>query len=890
MKEDADLARMTRSRLYVLIDAFEADIRAIIRRHITSVMSVEDALGDLYNKAEKRRAVDEGASDDTDAADYLDLMEAYDVLNRHRRLLPEELAVEVRKNTTDVPRLVDARKRVMHPRPLLSDDAMTVTILLGEFRTQWWPELQRVSSHLRADDAWEPIVNLGADPSLTLHNLPLPDYDETGLLGRDDDVSRLMGLLKRKREPVITITGEGGIGKTAIALFVAYRLVDDPSRPYDAILWVSLKHEKLTAVGIRSITGAVRDIQNSATEIGKGLEASFSGTLGELGEALAGVETLIVLDNLETISGDEFGIMYNTLPDSVRYLITSRVGLGQYERRYPLAELSESAALKLLNEHIKFRRLHPLAKISGETRKQIVQRLRYSPLAIIWFVLAVEAGREPVALLREQGELLEFCVRSVYDGLSSCARDVLDALAVIGRPAGPDELVVITDGDVDGINQGVQELERGSLVRREAKSLGADLRMIISPTETASAFLEKRVVLDPQLSTRISGKERHLRLNEERRLNDVAARSLDPVVIHTRGAQDTAAAYLLRQALLRGRDNDLEGAADLLTQARRLSPDFWEVDRVEAFLRIYANDYAGANTSYQAALNKSAETDRGIVAYFYSNHISKNLSDPAGALEYATMAHELLNVDETALGLGNMLVRNRQFQPGLELIKPVLARAEGRLRVIALDAYTSGLRRWAEWSGREERNPAAQFRLSAQATEIALDAMEAGIIDEKLRNTACRNAKTAIDGARMSVSQSLAPKGLDAWIERITKSLFRFVGTPDWLELSRTIAQLQSSRIAIAGVQRLAQQAEDLDRTAGSPISDGGGRMIGEVAHMANGFGFLRHPRFPNNIFFHRDDCDPPEAWEALAIGHLAEFEACDGDRGPRALNVRPTR
>src|SRR5689334_3027074 len=114
---------MTRARLYVLIDAFERDIRNILARYVLSELPEREALGSFYDKTLKRRNDDEAASDSTALTEYLDLREAYDLLNTHRELLPQELAREVRELTPNLDRLVSIRNRVMHPRPLLAEDS-----------------------------------------------------------------------------------------------------------------------------------------------------------------------------------------------------------------------------------------------------------------------------------------------------------------------------------------------------------------------------------------------------------------------------------------------------------------------------------------------------------------------------------------------------------------------------------------------------------------------------------------------------------------------------------------------------------------------------------------------------------------------------------------------
>src|SRR5208282_4709740 len=62
-----------------------------------------------------------------------------------------------------------------------------------------------------------------ADTSTIPHNLPLPDFDDTGFLGRPKDRKEVSNHLVSPH-PVVTIVGEGGVGKTALALRCLYDL------------------------------------------------------------------------------------------------------------------------------------------------------------------------------------------------------------------------------------------------------------------------------------------------------------------------------------------------------------------------------------------------------------------------------------------------------------------------------------------------------------------------------------------------------------------------------------------------------------------------------------------------------------------------------------------
>lgn len=877
---------MTRARLYVLIDAFERDMRALLTRFVAPEMEEDELLGPLYAKAAKRRNDDDGGAPDSPLIEYLDLREAYDMLNRHRRLLPEELGREIRECTPSMDRLVSIRRRVMHPRPLLADDNEAAPIILNQFATNYWAETQRVLAQLDADPAWEPLVSLGRSESPTLHNLPLPDYDETGLIGRSSEVAKVVELIKRGREAVITVTGEGGIGKTALALEVAYNLVDDPEQPFDAVLWTSLKYERLTARGVQEIADAARDLTSALGVLGQAFDASFDGRMSDLADALTGLRALVVLDNLETIGGIDFDLLYESLPDTVSYLVTSRIGVGQYERRFPLDPLAEKDSLRLLNDFIRARRLVSLRTLTNETRTEIVKRLRYSPLAIRWFILAVEAGRDPLALIRDQSELLEFCVRSVYDDLSGSAQEVLSALSVLGRPVTADELVVMLDTGADSINVGLQELIRGSLIRRDSAGSIADLALRVRLTETASQFLSKSIAVDRSFSKRVAARELEYRANEERRLADTKSRSLAPIVVRTNGPQDVPTAQILRRALLASQTGDIEGALGDVETAKRLNPDLWEVDRVEAFILAAAGRADVALVSYERAYAKAQGEGRGVVAHFLAGHLARNLRDVPSAIKYAREAHQALDAPDTAVALGNYLVWNGDYAGGIELIEPAIPVLAGKGRLIAVSSLAEAYRRWAEFARDDERNPALQYRRAVKGLFIALASLEAGVADRKIRNIATNCGTTALHGAAAAASDGISLPDLNETLDRLTGSLVRLVGTPGWPRLLLAAQRLgQGSRPRVA-VQRLNKQIAALGDGEAVGTSADRERYVGEIVNLQKGYGFIHHPRYSSNIFVHHSEMRERQAFDELSTGALVSFLVQEGERGPKAVDV----
>ncbi|MEU8361115.1 hypothetical protein AB0C27_34385 [Nonomuraea sp. NPDC048882] len=87
---------MTRSKLYILLDAFESDMRAILTRYVLDHQDDEIALGTSFTSANLRRESDAVAEITQPLVFYLDMREAYDILNRHREVLPTDVGRELK--------------------------------------------------------------------------------------------------------------------------------------------------------------------------------------------------------------------------------------------------------------------------------------------------------------------------------------------------------------------------------------------------------------------------------------------------------------------------------------------------------------------------------------------------------------------------------------------------------------------------------------------------------------------------------------------------------------------------------------------------------------------------------------------------------------------------
>src|SRR5215207_4268431 len=204
----------------------------------------------------------------------------------------------------------DLARDALPPRATLRD--------LGEhpLRDLYRPErvFQLLHPDLTAD--FPPLRTLATRPN----NLPL---QPTTFLGREDQVTRIVDLLRRDDVRLLTITGPGGVGKTRLALQAAADQLEDFP---DGVWFVDLS--------------ALDDpaLVSSAIATVLGVREEGSGIAARLASVLGGKRLLLVLDNFERVI-DATQMVSDLLAraSGVKVLATSRTPLHAYgEREFPL--------------------------------------------------------------------------------------------------------------------------------------------------------------------------------------------------------------------------------------------------------------------------------------------------------------------------------------------------------------------------------------------------------------------------------------------------------------------------------------------------------------------------------------------------------------------------
>lgn len=730
--------RLDRNRIFALISALEEDLRGLIDLHLLSSSPEETIFGPAYERALSRYR-DDPSQDLTQASllYYLDLGDEIEILNRYRSSLPDSVAEAMAQTAEGLTKITSVRNRVMHGRPLLPDDSETVERPIRSLTALGFDffETRRAINRLESEPNWAPAPPPSSSDSKILHNLPLPDFDETGLIGRRKDVEKLTRELLRMgaggRNPAITVVGPGGLGKTALVVQTLSELVDNPECPFELISWVSLKIERLTATGVAQVVDAVKSLEQALPILADVLDPSLD-SLESLAAALEdlGARTLIVIDNLETVSGDEVLELIDSLPDSVSYLFTSREGIGQVEKLFNLGPLDQRGSAQLLRGAFRARGILEFAAMTESDAISIVERLGNSPLGIKWFVSGIEVGHEASELLDHQEDLVAFCVKNVFEASSEESKAVGRVLAFLDHPLTlPEIREFLPEFDSDTLRRSVRSLQIRTLIQRQ-------LLNGLTESYEASPLLKKYVdSIDNELgseSSRIRAIDDAARRSQERIRIEAEGDPLRPNVLH--GATDhRGVASLLLRALDQSRSKDFDGSMKDIDTAEELDPEYWEVYRVRGFVLSQSGKTASATRAYERAIELSPNDHfRAIVQHFFAGHLMRMEMDSIRAEVIARESHEILQLEKSAYQLGLALTYVQRYDEAERYLRDATKSLNPQSRIIAVTQLVDTLRRQAEHDAFEGREPAKAVNSLNRAFELIDEKFESGMIDSKL--------------------------------------------------------------------------------------------------------------------------------------------------------------
>jgi LuxR family transcriptional regulator, glucitol operon activator len=703
-----------RLTLYALLSAIELDLRSSLRTHLTS-QAAGESLFTAEERAkfvERRKRAEKNPSEyvtDDELLEFLDMGDYADVALRHKALLEPRVASSYKDLLTKLAVLVPVRNRVMHSRPLEKDDFPTLYDLALAFihiEGIGWDNLVLTLRRLQEEPQYVlrlriPEIPWEKDSELP-HNLPLPEFDDTGFIGRTKDKDDIIKLIFSHHQ-IVTIIGAGGVGKTAILVKSLYDILDTARDRFDAIAWVSLKNQVLTAAGITTLKTSLNSmlglVQGIADTLGAESHTSLHAGIKEILEYLSEFRILLAIDNLEALHGNEIVEFLREIPPNSKVVITSRVGLGELELRRPLQPMDEKEAAILFRSFAQIHAVESLARLPQDQVLKICRKLYQNPLLIRWFVSSVQSGMPIQIPTEKQAEFLDYCVRNVYGKLSEPACLLLRILYAAGRPLGDAEMGFISDISPIEARRYIYEITSTMMTRASQHKLSDDsMETRYGLTDIARKYIEVHQRPTQDHVKKISKKLSELTSAVEEASNYALRDPYDQRAIVVRSPNDRVAARLLLQALAESRKGKFDTAIMQVNRAKEYALTYPDVYKISAFIRVAAGDYLGARDDYELALELTPDSPQ--VLYFFAGYLLRYVNDSHAALEQIQKCVKLDPGNREVRALhARILMYQGTYNEASLVFDVLLSEREqfsrkGRIKVIGM--AVDCLRRWVE--------------------------------------------------------------------------------------------------------------------------------------------------------------------------------------------------
>ncbi len=315
----------------------------------------------------------------------------------------------------------------------------------------------------------EGLSNLDVQSNL-IGNLPPVPQEYVHRVELEND---LRERLLDGNHPIITLHGQGGVGKTSLALFVAHELAAAAEPHFEHIVWFSARDIDLRPQGPSRVQPAILDLRAVSKAYatmfdGDGTEDEFAQAL-RLAPSGLGRGNLYIFDNFETLldpSGlHRFLDTHTHLPNKV--LITSRERAFKADFPIEVRGMERKEAAELMRTAA--RSLH----ISGLVTDEVIDRIyEYtSGHAYVMRVIIGEIAKEgryvpPKTLMAARTDIVDAVFQRSFDRLSPSGRLVFLVVSN-SKSISAVALVVVLSLRNRNIQEGIDECRRLSLITED---------------------------------------------------------------------------------------------------------------------------------------------------------------------------------------------------------------------------------------------------------------------------------------------------------------------------------------------------------------------------------------------------------------------------------------
>lgn len=514
--------------------------------------------------------------------------------------------------------IVEIRNRVMHPKPLCFSDYAILENLFYKI-TEYvhsipWINVKKSQIELKENPEAILKLDLLECKNSIIDNLPELDCEEIEFVGRRKEIGELKKLLMNDKIRVISIVAAGGYGKTALALKVLNELKDSGKSPYELIVWISFKTRQLDKTSFIDIKDAVVDIASMNNSIQEFVGGTDMDPQQELIELAKQFKTLLVLDNLETINHKDTFPFIEEFFNYGKVLITSRVSLGELEKRYDLLPLNSNDMLEFTNSLLSYYNLDQ--NFTNSQVSDFAERILFSnPLSIKWAIRSMSQGADIETIIKDRENVVDFCMSNVFDKITPLGKNILYLLAFNDASMTLGQIVYYLQKDVDDlvdIHQAIVQLNKACFIDKLKMKQGN-----YSLIEQAKIFINSRTDRDG-LKQFFTNKKREINTihQEINILSEQDPFNLYTVNIFENNEDIIISAYYLFKAVSAINERKNTEALDLINLAENISPDYSECYKFHGLVLSYL-DKTEAEDMYLTAIKKS-KNDREKVLQLFS--------------------------------------------------------------------------------------------------------------------------------------------------------------------------------------------------------------------------------------------------------------------------------
>ncbi len=543
---------------------------------------------------------------------------------------------------TNLNEIITIRNRVMHPRPLGFFDYSKLKTVFENISTELscftWVNVEKTKHQIETDpESLIPPPESLKKSDRIIENLPsVLEYEETSFIGRKKEIGEIKAQLNRRNVNILSIIGDGGVGKTTTVLKLLYDMLDDPDCKFELIIWTSLKTNELSGNDFSEIVNSIKTTSEMYEELAPFVACdSIEDTQKFIIELAQNFNTLFVLDNLETINTSDIKDFIDEFSEYGKVLITSRIGLGEMEHRYKLNGLNESDVLEYTDRLLSLYGFE--CYFTDDNKKNlVVNELHSNPLAIKWFIRCLYNGQSENEILNHKEDVINFCMANVYDKLSTEARIILNILTVADVQLSFPEIMYYLDGEISDclkVKYAINELGKCNFINEEKFKREKN----VSVTEFAREFLKLNFSDVKQLHSKFKILRTKLSSFGQQLLIKRLEDNLDIGSIHYKDMGELVAALYLRKALSASNQDD---AISYIEYAQELMPMYFENNLISA--RIYGTTSPlKAEEEYKIAIKHcSVDSEKIRVLFLYSNFLVR-ISNYLEAIEVLQEAQKL---------------------------------------------------------------------------------------------------------------------------------------------------------------------------------------------------------------------------------------------------------